>query len=69
MLNKCVIIYGDSDYPTFGKNFWSENDISDVFLLKDQKKYPYLNIERVKVSDILNSNNIEYTYIKNYLTK
>jgi hypothetical protein len=69
--NDFVIIYGDSDYPTFGKNFWcgNEGDMPDSLLIENQKDYPELNIERVKVSDILKSNNTDYKYIKDTLVK
>lgn len=70
-MSEYVIIYGDSGYPTFGKNFWcgSGEDLPDYLLIESQKDYPELNIERVKVSDILKSNNPDYKYIKDSLIK
>jgi len=67
--NDFVIIYGDSGYPTFGKNFWcgNGNDMPDFLLIEDQKDFPELNIERVKVSEILKSNNPDFKYIKDKL--
>ena len=63
-----VIIHDDLvNEPSLGLNFWSERDIPDEWLKQNQKEYPDMNIRRVKVSDIINSDNPEFSHIKSVL--
>ena len=49
--------------PSLGLNFWSMIDIPDEWLELDQKDYPKLNIRKILVSNILNMDDIKYSYI------
>lgn len=66
--NSFVILHDDLvNEPSLGFNFWSRRDIPDEMLLEDQKDYPDMNIRRMKVSDIIESDEEKYLYVKSVL--
>lgn len=66
--NSIVIVHDDLvNNPSLGLNFWSMRDIPDEWLEDNIKKYPKLNIRRMKVSDIIENNDTKYSYIKSVL--
>jgi len=66
--NSFVIVHDDLvNNPSLGQNFWSKRDIPDEWLKKNQEEYPYLNIRRMKVSDIIENNEPKFYYIKSIL--
>ncbi len=63
-----VIVHDDTvNKPSLGLNIWSTRDIPDEWLEENQKDYPSLNIQRMKVSDIIDSNDPKFSHVKSVI--
>jgi hypothetical protein len=66
-----VILYKNSFHPETDKypwvwGIWGNRDVWDDLLKQNKKEYPELDINRMKVSDILKQDTPEYNYVKEW---
>lgn len=62
-----VITYINHFNPKTELGIWSHKNINNIWLSRNRKDYPQLNIKRRKVSDIIDNDRPEESYLKNVL--
>lgn len=68
-LGKIIITYKNHFNPLSEIGIWSYGDISNIWLSRERKDYPKLDIKRRKVDDIIENDRQEEVWLKKELLR
>lgn len=68
-MNNIIITYKNDFNPESKIGIWSWNNISNIWLSRERKSYPHLDIKRRNINDIINNDKPEEKWLKKELLK
>lgn len=68
-IGKIIITYKNQFNPLSEIGIWSYGNISNIWLSRERKDYPELDIKRRKVDDIIQNDRQEEVWLKNELIR
>lgn len=64
-----IITYKNDFNPNSTIGIWSLGNISNIWLSRERKEYPELDLKRRKISDIIDNDRPEEKWLKNELLR